>query len=46
MFDEYGVPRGAELDEAGLPPLYHFVYCSRAADGVDDAEVSRIVEAA
>ncbi|WP_375463733.1 BLUF domain-containing protein [uncultured Methylobacterium sp.] len=46
MFDEYGFPRGAELDEAGLPELYHFVYCSRAADGVDDAEVGRIVESA
>ncbi|MCJ2144021.1 BLUF domain-containing protein [Methylobacterium sp. E-066] len=46
MFDEYGIPRGAELDEPALPALYHFVYCSRAADGVDDAEVGRIVEAA
>ena len=26
--------------------LYTFVYCSRAAEGVDDAEVGRIVEAA
>lgn len=46
MFDEYGLSRGAEWDEAALPTLYHFVYCSRAADGVDDAEVNRIVEAA
>ena len=46
MFDEFGIPRGAELDEAALPALYHFVYCSRAADGVDDAEVCRIVESA
>ncbi|MGU3285579.1 BLUF domain-containing protein [Methylobacterium sp. WL18] len=46
MFDEYGIPRGVELDEAALPKLYHFVYCSRAAEGVDDAEVSRIVETA
>lgn len=46
MSDEPGFPRGAELDEAGLPTLYHFVYCSRAADGVDDAEVGRIVELA
>jgi hypothetical protein len=44
MFDEIGFPRGAELDDAGLPALYHFVYCSRAADGVDDLEVGRIVE--
>ncbi|MCJ2126760.1 BLUF domain-containing protein [Methylobacterium sp. J-077] len=46
MFDEYGIPRGAELDEAALPALYHYVYCSRAADGVDDAEVGRIVGSA
>jgi hypothetical protein len=46
MFDEIGFPRGAELDDVGLPALYHFVYCSRAADGVDDFEVGRIVERA
>lgn len=46
MLDEYGFLRGAELDEGALPALYHFVYCSRAADGLDDAEVDRIVEAA
>jgi hypothetical protein len=46
MLDEYGFLRGAALDEGDLPALYHFVYCSRAADGVDDAEVDRIVEAA
>ena len=46
MFDEYGIPRGADLDEAALPKLYHFVYCSRAAEGIDDAEVARIVETA
>ena len=46
MFDEYGIPRGAESDEAALPALYHFVYCSRAADGVDEAEVGRIVASA
>lgn len=46
MFDEYGIPLGVDTEEAGLPKLYHFVYCSRAADGVDDAEVSRIVETA
>ncbi|WP_232628685.1 BLUF domain-containing protein [Methylobacterium sp. Leaf118] len=46
MFDEYGIPRGAERDGAGLPALHHFVYCSRASDGVDDAEVGRIVESA
>ncbi|MHC2002957.1 BLUF domain-containing protein [Methylobacterium sp. CM6241] len=46
MFDEYGIPRGVDSDDDALIPLYHFVYCSRAAEGVDDAEVSRIVEAA
>jgi hypothetical protein len=46
MFDEYGIPRGIELDDAAPIKLYHFVYCSRAAEGVDDAEVSRIVETA
>jgi hypothetical protein len=46
MFDEYGIPRGAEPVEADLPTLYHFVYCSRAAEGIDDAEVGRIVEVA
>ena len=46
MFDEFGFPRGAESDDAVMPALYHFVYCSRAADGVDDQEVGRIVEAA
>ena len=45
MFDEPGFPRGAELDDNALA-LYHFVYCSRAADGTDDVEVDRIVEAA
>ena len=45
MFDEPGFPRDHEFDDAALP-LYHFVYCSRAADGVDDAEVGRIVESA
>jgi hypothetical protein len=46
MFDEFGIPRGAEVDDALLPPLYHYVYCSRAANGVDDAKVDRIVELA
>jgi hypothetical protein len=47
MFDEYGFFRdGDESDDAALPLLCHFVYCSRAADGVDDAEVDRIVELA
>jgi hypothetical protein len=29
-----------------LPLLYNLVYCSRAAEGVDDADVNRIVESA
>jgi hypothetical protein len=46
MFDEPGFPREAETEDPLLPPLYHFVYCSRASDGVDEAEVNRIVESA
>ena len=45
MFDEPGFPNGEELDD-DAPALFNFVYCSRAADGVDDAEVGRIVEVA
>ena len=43
MFDEIGFPRGPDLDHAA-PILDTFVYCSRAAQGVDDAEVDRIIE--
>jgi len=43
MFDEYGFPGDADVDYAG-PTLETFVYCSRAAEGVDDAEVDRMVE--
>jgi hypothetical protein len=43
MFDEYGFIRDADFDYAG-PTLETFVYCSRAAEGVDDAEVDRMVE--
>ena len=43
MFDEFGFPRGADLEDTG-PTLCTFVYCSRAAEGVDDAEVDRIVD--
>jgi len=46
MLDEYGLGRGLELDDAALPALLHFAYCSRAANGVDEAEVGRIVESA
>ena len=45
MFDEPGFPRDAEFDD-NAPALFNFVYCSRAADGVDDVEVGRIVESA
>ncbi|MDH4439103.1 MAG: BLUF domain-containing protein [Rhizobium sp.] len=43
MFDEYGFPKGADVDYAA-PTLETFVYCSRAAEGVDDAEVDRIID--
>jgi len=43
MFDEYGFPRGPDLDY-GASILGSFVYCSRAAEGVDDVEVDRIIE--
>ena len=43
MFDEVGFPRGPDLDYAA-PILDFFVYCSRAAEGVDDVEVDRMVE--
>ncbi len=42
MFDEYGFPRGPDVDQAA-PILDTFVYCSRAATGVDDEEVDRII---
>lgn len=45
MFDEPGFPGGTDPDDAA-PTLYSFVYCSRAAEGVDDAEVGRIVQSA
>lgn len=46
MFDEPGFPRADVPDDSSLPLLYHVVYCSRAADGVDGAEVGRIVASA
>ncbi|OZB41422.1 MAG: blue light sensor protein [Acidiphilium sp. 34-60-192] len=39
MFDEPGFPSDPDYD-AATPPLHTFVYCSRAADRVDDAEVN------
>lgn len=43
MFDEPGFPREAEPEHSGTA-LETFVYCSRAAAGVGDAEVDRIIE--
>ncbi len=43
MFDEFGFPRDGNSDHAA-PILDTFVYCSRAAEGVDAAEVDRIIE--
>ncbi len=43
MFDEFGFPGDVHLLDAA-PILATFVYCSRAAEGVDDAEVGRIIE--
>ena len=43
MFDEYGFPGVADVDHAA-PILETFVYCSRAAQQVDDVEVGRIIE--
>lgn len=43
MFDEPGFPRGAEPED-DEPVLDTFVYCSRAADGIDDVDVDRIIE--
>lgn len=46
MLDEFSFRPGHEFDGAALPRIMHFAYCSRAADGVDDCEVGRIVESA
>ncbi len=45
MFDEPGFPSDPDYDPTA-PTLYTFVYCSRAADGVHDGEVDRIIESA
>ncbi|KPF63129.1 BLUF domain-containing protein [Porphyrobacter sp. AAP60] len=42
MFDEPGFPGAPDLEDAAIT-LQHFVYCSRAAEGVDDLAVGRIV---
>ena len=43
MFDELGFPSDPD-DNATAATLYTFVYCSRAAESVDDAEVNRLIE--
>lgn len=43
MFDEPGFPSAPDWEFAEIT-LQTFVYCSRAAEGVDDVEVARIVE--
>lgn len=43
MFDEPGFPRATEQDHSGIA-LETFVYCSRAAEGIGDVEVDRIIE--
>jgi hypothetical protein len=43
MFDEIGFPRGPDVDH-DAQILDTFVYCSRAAEGVGDVEVDRIIE--
>ena len=45
MFDEFGFPSNPDPD-AFAPMLYTSVYCSRAAENVDDSEVSRLIESA
>ena len=42
MFDEFGFPSDADMDHAAIS-LQTFLYCSRAAEGVDDVEVGRII---
>jgi len=45
MFDEYGVPGDPDFEYNEIL-LETFVYCSRAAQDVDEAEVGRIIERA
>ena len=42
MFDEYGFPGDTDL-ELAASTLETFVYCSLAAEGVDEAEVDRLI---
>jgi hypothetical protein len=43
MYDEPGFGRGEPPDDPALPLLYQVVYCSRAAQGIDEAAVAGIV---
>lgn len=43
MFDEFNFLGDVEFERAAVT-LETFVYCSRAAESVDDAEVSRLIE--
>lgn len=43
MLDEFGFSEDPDSEYAALT-LETFVYCSRAAEGVDDVEVGRIIE--
>lgn len=43
MFDEPGFPSAPDLEFAETT-LQTFVYCSRAAEGVDEVEVDRLIE--
>jgi hypothetical protein len=45
MSDEYLFSRVPYFNDV-VPTLETFVYCSRAAAGVDDVEVGRIIERA
>jgi hypothetical protein len=46
MFDEPALGHGEIPDGPGLPLLHQVVYCSRAAEDVDDGAVDRIVASA
>lgn len=43
MFDEFNFLGDVEFERAAVT-LETFVYCSRAAESVDDAEVNRLIE--
>ncbi|MFK7828734.1 MAG: BLUF domain-containing protein [Congregibacter sp.] len=43
MFDEPGFPHEADFGHSAIA-LETFVYCSRASEGIGDAEVDRLIE--